>query len=381
MAYFRARDLFYRFSAALTIGATGTTIMVNEGRHPVHDAEPAFCCCEFIDQYGERKHLGDASSCDEFFGKCCTCDSTLDLQKVLADVDDRLRLPQYNGAVHAGFDGTFPALLLPFIGNLAARGPLHAVSLVVLSPPLLAYWHVRTLRMRRQPRFFLGWTLCTYIYGNLAFTARVGEHFWFGYWLICATLQGAAAACAAATRMPPRARAGMSEPTSAEEGIGLVGAAGEQDRQEQATMTDESQSEGEHSSAEDTGAASVKCAYCGLWIAGYDHHCIWLNACIGKHNLGVFLRGCLALLAALALQGVLCAQRASELGAWGVEAVMALYALVLCLALLALLFSITLNLARGLTAHQIRQRRRQGQPLPSPSVSTLLRGVSLACSS
>ena len=351
-----------------------------DGRHPVHDAEPAFCCCEFIDQYGERKHLGDASSCDEFFGKCCTCDSSLDMNKVLADVDDRLRLPQYNGAVHAGFEGTLSALLLPFIGSLAARGPLYAVAILVLSPPLLAYWHLQTLKRRRQPRFFLGWTLCSYVYGNLAFTLRVGEHVWFGYWLICASLQGAAAACAAATRMPPGARADGSTPGKPEEGVGLVSAGGEHDQMERAPTTDESQSEGEGHEGTGTGASSVKCAYCGVRIAGYDHHCIWLNACVGKHNLGVFMRGSLALLFGLLLQGVLCAQRASERGVWGAEAVMALYALVLCLALLALLSSLFLNLARGLTAYQVRQRRRQGQPLPSPSVATLLRGLGRACS-
>ena len=134
-------------------------------------------------------------------------------------------------------------------------------------------------------------------------------------------------------------------------------------------------------SADATDAAtSVRCTFCGVWIPGYDHHCIWLNACIGRHNLGVFMRGCLALFAALALQGSACAQLAHTRAVWGMEAVMALYALLLCLALLALLLSLTHNLSRGLTAYEVRRRRRCNQPLPSASMSTLLQGLHRSCS-
>ena len=91
------------------------------------------------------------------------------------------------------------------------------------------------------------------------------------------------------------------------------------------------------------------------------------------------MRGCVALLAALTVQGALCLQHAISRGVWGVEAVMALYALLLCLALLALLSSLGLNLARGLTAYDVRYRRRRNQPLPTPTLSALMRGLRGAC--
>ena len=167
--------------------------------------EPTFCCCEFIDRYGERKHLGDASACDDCLNACCSC-SPLAASRVLAELDDRMRIPQFNGAVHAGFDGMLPVVLLPLLGRFAARGPYHALLLLVIAPPLLALVHVQTLKARRQPRFFVGWTSCTYLYGNFAFTLLVGEHFHFGWWVASAALQAAAAACASATRAPPHGR-------------------------------------------------------------------------------------------------------------------------------------------------------------------------------
>lgn len=389
---------------------------INQDFHPVHDAEPTFCCCEFIDQYGQRTHLSDASSCDDCFHRCCTC--TLDARKIVADIDDRLRLPQFNGAVHAGFDGTLPALLLPLMGSFAAKSPLHALVLVVAAPPLLAYLHILTLRARRQPRFFLGWTMVTFVYGNLTFTLRIGEHVPFTFWLLSAVLQGAAAVCASATRTPPRQGIQPASVNTTcrhlEEGVRLVGssdgdddhdddddcskAAASRSRSDEQEETDEAPSsdagevdqEARAAPAEAPSAVpasasasptstTVRCAFCGVWVSGYDHHCIWLNACIGRHNLGVFMRGCVALLAALTVQGTLCLQHAISRGVWGVEAVMALYALLLCLALLALLSSLGLNLARGLTAYDVRYRRRRNQPLPTPTLSALMRGLRGAC--
>ena len=172
--------------------------------------EPMFCCCEFIDRHGKRTHLMDASSCDDLCVGCLTC-SPLGASQILADADDRLRLPQYNGAVHVGFDGALPALLLPLLAATAARSPQHAIAVCVLLPPALMFVHRQTLRTRRRPRFFVGWTFCSFVYGNLYFTLAVGEHFSFGYWLVCAALHLAAVACASSTRGAlPAAAAGCS---------------------------------------------------------------------------------------------------------------------------------------------------------------------------
>ena len=70
---------------------------------------------------------------------------------------------------------------------------------------------------------------------------------------------------------------------------------------------------------------------------------------------------------------------ARERGVWGVEAVLALYAAVIVVGMLALLASLALNLARGITAHDARQRSRRGQPLPPLRCATLASGLTRVC--
>ena len=40
----------------------------------------------------------------------------------------------------------------------------------------------------------------------------------------------------------------------------------------------------------------VRCPICGRFTPGYDHHCVWLDLCVGSHNIGAFFRGLLLLL-------------------------------------------------------------------------------------
>ena len=103
---------------------------------------PAFCCCEFTDRHGQRSHLGDAGSCDRFLNGLCTCQPQA-LHTVLADFDDRLRLPQYGGAVHVGMEGSVPALLLPALAAVAVRGPLHTFAVAAAVPPAVLLLHLR----------------------------------------------------------------------------------------------------------------------------------------------------------------------------------------------------------------------------------------------
>lgn len=47
------------------------------------------------------------------------------------------------------------------------------------------------------------------------------------------------------------------------------------------------------------------CDVCGVCVRQYDHHCTWINNCVGKKNLGRFIFFLVFLLASLALIGTL----------------------------------------------------------------------------
>ena len=342
------------------------------------DGAPLYCCCEFIDRHGKRAHGLDVGACDSCFHLMCDCQPGA-CSSIVADIDDRVRCPAHGGSVHCGFDGLASVLLLPYLGNIAAAGPVHTIAVALAVPAGVLLLHRRSLRRRERSRFFIGWTVGTYAFGNLAFTLLVGERIWFGLWLACAGLQLTAAVYASMTRAPPPSYHPASTLSDAEDGGGsgnedeslsgapLVGA-----DKPTAAVSDRVQDD-------DPSDGVVRCAMCDLVVPGYDHHCVWLDACIGRHNLGVFMRGCATLMAAVGLQGALCAHRAFERRVWGAEAVIASYAGIIVLGLLALLTSVTFNLARGVTAYQARRRRRSGQPLPTMSWATLVDGLRGVC--
>eukprot|EP00966_Prymnesium_polylepis_P309046 7141349-Prymnesium_polylepis.2 len=71
------------------------------------DEPPLFCCCQFVDRHGRTAHLLDMSFCDPYSACACCCDNNV-LRECAADLDDRLRLPQYNGAIYLGVEGALP---------------------------------------------------------------------------------------------------------------------------------------------------------------------------------------------------------------------------------------------------------------------------------
>ena len=326
------------------------------------DSEPAFCCCEFTDRHGNRAHGLDAGGCDTFCNALCDCQPQA-CKEVISDCDDRLRLPMYGGSLHAGFEGAAPALLLPILGRIAARGPLHALAAAAVVPPIVLLLHWRSLKLRHRSRFFIGWTFCTFGYCNLYFTIVLGEQVPFGLWVLSTSLQVASVSCFCATR--GRTYALHSE----------VEGGDESGEEAALAPADEEATADPFGLRKVRSDGAIKCAMSGVWVRGYDHHCIWLDTAIGAHNLGTFVRGCAALAAAVSIQGALCAERAQHRRVWGAEAVLATYGAIIVVGLLALLMAMVLNLSRGVTAYEARRRRRRGQPLPPMRCDTLCAGL------
>ena len=85
---------------------------------------PAFCCCEFVDRRGRRSHLSDAGACDACFNAIAN-GTPQPLRELLADLDDRLRLPMWGGALYLGVEGLVPFVAVPLLGKIAARSLVH----------------------------------------------------------------------------------------------------------------------------------------------------------------------------------------------------------------------------------------------------------------
>ena len=304
---------------------------------------PAFCCCEFVDRRGRRSHLSDAGACDA----CCNAivsGTPQPLRELLADLDDRLRLPMWGGALYLGVEGLVPFVAVPLLGKIAARSLVHTCVVFAAAPAVLAAYHHVALRFRRRSRFFVAFSLFSLVYMHFLFTTRVAdsEDVWFGWWVASTVGHATAVVCAIDARRPPPTA--EDEPLQAAEEAGLLA----MPRGEELLF--------------------------GRGVVGYDHHCIWIDACVGAHNRRQFLRGLLAFLVAA---GVSLPPTARQLGrrhgdfaallaanASCFELVWVAYAALAWLAVAALVVDQAQLIARGVTSYEARCLRRSGKPLP-----------------
>jgi len=227
------------------------------GASACEDNDP-LCCCEYVNRRGDRAHC---------LACCCECDA-LDqaadslfsgrrvgndrIDEILADLDDRLRLPTPGGAWHLGLPRAVPWALLPpllLLGSISARTLLLAGLLLI---PSIFWWHFRALRLRRRSQFLLSWQLA-----SLAWECAV-----ILVVLPAAPDAGTAAfAATAATTLLLLARCKAGDVSSTG---GVLDAAGASSR-------------------------AVVCPVSGVWVPRYDHYCAWIDEPVGASNHRAFV--------------------------------------------------------------------------------------------
>ena len=331
------------------------------------ESPPALCCCAFVDRHGRDAHLADASYLDDYLTGAVP-GSQLCAQ-LCADLDDRIRLPMHSGAVYLGVEGVLPLVVLPVLGAAACRSLYAAAALLILVPAALILAHNLAWRRRRRSLLFVS-SLCTAVGSTyLAFTLRLAQHVWFGWWLLTTLGLAAAFLSAATLRHPPPATElrrgelwdGLGEertPLHAREG-GEGGSEGGEGGGEGGEGGEGGGEGGEEAAGRD---GAVRCALCDTELAGFDHHCVWVDACVASHNHHAFLRGVVSLLVGAAPAGITSAERVQTVPS--VELLVAAAAAVAWLLGCALLLAQASSIARGLTGHEARRLRRRGAALP-----------------
>ncbi len=161
-----------------------------------------FCCCEYTDRHGQRAHLSDAAVCDA----CAHCKMP-SCEQLAADVDDRVRMPMYGGAVHLGLGGALPLIAIPLLHLHAAKSAAHALGVTAVHA---AAWAAacgvvpRLIAERLGARFSPCWAAGVFFHSYAVFTLYIGEHLWFGSWLLVTALILGAALHAHAAISPPK---------------------------------------------------------------------------------------------------------------------------------------------------------------------------------
>ncbi|XP_076577467.1 palmitoyltransferase ZDHHC23-B isoform X1 [Chaetodon auriga] len=280
--------------------------------------EESLCCCEYVNRLGERSHV--AACCCDCEDLDDTCDRFLkrepqkpeylsQLTEVLAD---RVRVPWlWGGARKVDLSVIPPLVLLPVLLHLAALHFLLGMVVLTALPGLVLWYYYFTHRKKGQTLFFLSLALFSLGYMYYLFITEVlpsGDVGLVQVAMVTAGVILTLVALAHTKRDPGTVRPNEESVHSTvtyysplpDRDPALNG--GRQD----VTMTVANRA----GSSEQVESPELKessrrnwcpvcrvvrppraghCRICGVCVLRLDHHCVWINSCVGRANHRSFL--------------------------------------------------------------------------------------------
>ncbi|XP_072254525.1 palmitoyltransferase ZDHHC23 isoform X2 [Pyxicephalus adspersus] len=138
------------------------------------DPDDVLCCCEYINQKGDRSHVAaclcDCEDLDEACDRWITCKSLQPevLARVMETASDRFRFPWIRGAKKVDLSILPPLVLLPVSLYMAAFHVLLGV-VILSSLPVLVIWYYQ-LTHRRKGKTLLFLSLVLFSLGYMYYT-------------------------------------------------------------------------------------------------------------------------------------------------------------------------------------------------------------------
>ncbi|XP_056440740.1 palmitoyltransferase ZDHHC23-B isoform X1 [Gadus chalcogrammus] len=270
------------------------------------EMDEALCCCEYINRQGERSHVAacccDCEDLDE------VCDRWMKLQpqaqgsldRLSAVLSDRVRVPWlWGGARRLELSVVPPLVLLPALLRLAALHFLLGVAVLTALPVLVLWYYYVTHRKKGRTLFFLSLALFSLAYMYFLFVSEVLPRGGVSPVQLAVVTGGVVLTVAAMlhTKRDPglvrRARPPHSTVTYAAARYHTDPAFQGPVGREEVLLGPE----GEQSAREDWCLAcglarpprAGHCRICGVCVQRLDHHCVWINSCVGQANHCSFL--------------------------------------------------------------------------------------------
>uniref|UniRef100_A0A8C9Z5I3 Palmitoyltransferase n=4 Tax=Sander lucioperca TaxID=283035 RepID=A0A8C9Z5I3_SANLU len=283
----------------------------------VLEEEETLCCCEYVNRLGERSHV---VAC------CCDCEDLDDacdrfmkrepqkpesLSHVAEVFTDRIRMPWlWGGARKVDLSIIPPLILLPVLLHLAALHFLLGMAILTALPGLVLWYYYFTHRKKGQTLFFLSLALFSLAYMYYLFITYVlpsGDVSLVQLAVVTVGVILTLVALVHTKREPgivrPNKEAVHSTVTYysplADRDPVING--GRQD----VTMTVANRAgSSEHAGVELKESSQRNwcpacrvvrppraghCRICGVCVLRLDHHCVWLNSCVGQLNHRSFL--------------------------------------------------------------------------------------------
>uniref|UniRef100_A0A8D3BKZ6 Palmitoyltransferase n=1 Tax=Scophthalmus maximus TaxID=52904 RepID=A0A8D3BKZ6_SCOMX len=265
----------------------------------VHEEEGTLCCCEYVNRHGERSHI---AAC------CCECEDLTtpkepqkpeSLSQVAAVVTDRIRVPWlWGGARKVDLSVIPPLILLPVLLHLAALHFLLGIVALIALPGLVLWYYYFTHRKKGKTLFFLSMALFSLAYMYFLFITEVlprgdvglaqlsvltvGLFLTLQLFSIGSPQHGDLLQPPGRERPRHQRRAAGYDDDGTQPGGGVVGRIG-------GGAEESSQRNWCPACRAARPPRAGHCRICGICVLRLDHHCVWINNCVGQANHCSFL--------------------------------------------------------------------------------------------
>ncbi|XP_060090626.1 palmitoyltransferase ZDHHC23 [Heteronotia binoei] len=288
------------------------------------EMEETLCCCEYLDRTGERSHLAACLCNCEDLDECCerwlTC-RTLppgNLERIADTFKDRFRFPWPRGALKIDISLLPPIILLPVFLHIAALHFLLAFIILISLPVLVLWYYYLTHRKKGRTLFFLSLGLFSLGYMYFVFLQEVVPRGHVGHGQVTILTCGLIlmlVALSRAKRDPGYLCCQMSNEKALCQGNnnnniiissrnGLGSASGLYRAAPSGTATNSHISGNSCLLKAEPGgvtedwcskcrlvrpARAGHCRICDRCVKRLDHHCVWINSCVGEQNHQAFI--------------------------------------------------------------------------------------------
>ncbi|KAJ7320284.1 hypothetical protein JRQ81_019795 [Phrynocephalus forsythii] len=287
--------------------------------------EDPLCCCEYLDRHGQRSHLAacccdcdDLDACGERWLTCKSLPPGI-LERIADTFKDRFRLPWLRGAVKIDISLLPPIILLPVFLHVAALHFLLALVILISLPVMVLWYYYLTHRRKGQTLFFLSLGLFSLGYMYYLFLKEVVPWGQVGHSQVILLTCGLIlmfVSLSQAKRDPGYLLCQMSNDKALCQGSsssnndnilsrnGLGNSNGHYGEAVSSVAMNSNTEGFPRTLANGPGrvtedwctkcqlvrpARAGHCRICDRCVKRLDHHCVWINTCIGEENHQAFI--------------------------------------------------------------------------------------------